>query len=93
MASPKDAGAGNDHIVNDCEHTLTPNPSAVFVLDLTIVEDGGLVELNTPPMDSPSKRNLVWVEVFPTRFADNFLRRVAKYIHDRLRGIQKSRIK
>lgn len=36
-ASSKNTGAGDDHIVNDCEYALTPNPPPILGLDLAVV--------------------------------------------------------
>lgn len=42
-APPKDTRAGDDHIVDDGEYTLTSNPTTMLVLNLTVIEHGGFV--------------------------------------------------
>lgn len=76
QASAIDTGAANHDIVYNRKNTFASYPSAVLILDLTIVEYGGLVQLDTPAMYGSSKRYLIWMEIFPARFPNYILRRV-----------------
>lgn len=61
----KDAGTCDDHIMNDSKNTLAAHPSAVSVLDLTIIQYCSFVKLNASPVYGSGERNLVRMEVLP----------------------------
>ena len=79
-----DTGTGHQDIVDDSEHAFTCNPRAVFVLDSSIVQDCSLVKTDSAAMDFTSKGDFIWVKVFPTRSARDFMREVSKDVLDRV---------
>ncbi len=48
------------------EDTFATHPSPISVLDLAIVERGGLVHLDTSAMYSSGERDLIWMKIVPT---------------------------
>ncbi len=88
-----DASAADKDIMYDCEHTLTSHPSAISILNLTVVEYRGFIQLHAPTVYCSSKRYLIRMEVFPARFSNHFLWRVAQNILDRSGGVQYPSVK
>lgn len=80
----KDAGAGDNHIVDNCEYTLTSHPSTVSILDLAIIQYSSLVQLHAPAVDRSSKRYFIGMEELPAGLSHDFFRGVAKDIDDRV---------
>lgn len=64
-ASSIDTCAPHKHIVYYRKHTFTAYPPPIFVFDLAIVENGGLVQLHTSTMYSPGEGNLIRVKILP----------------------------
>lgn len=92
QASAIDACAANHDIVHDCKNTLASHPSSVSVFNLTIVEDGSLVQLDTPTVYGSGERDLIWMEVLPARFANNILRGISQNIFYGRRDVKNSSV-
>ena len=75
-------GTGDKNIVNNCENAFTTNPRPILVLDLTIVERSGLVQVNTTAMNRSRKGNFIRVKILPTRFTPDLMRKVPKNVFD-----------
>lgn len=60
-----DTSCCHKDVMNYGEDTFTTNPPSLFVFDLAIVENCGLIELNASAMDGLSKWYFVWMEILP----------------------------
>ena len=65
-ASSVDTGTAHEYIMHNCKDTFATHPSSVFILDLTVIERGSLVHLDTSAMYSSRERDLVWMKIVPT---------------------------
>jgi hypothetical protein len=77
--------ARNQNIVNDGKHTFATNPSAVLMLNATVIQDGGFVKLNTSLVNLLGKDNFVLVEVVPTGLTLDLVRKISQDVFDRVR--------
>ena len=79
-----DARASHQNIVDNGEDTFASYPLSCFILDLTVAENGGFVQLDSPPVNGLGKWYLVRVEVFPARPSNHIFGPVTKYISYRV---------
>jgi hypothetical protein len=80
-----DCRARNQNIVNDSKDTFATNPSAVLMLNATVIQDGGFVKLNTSLVNLLGKDNFVLVEVVPTGLTLDLVRKISQDVFDRIR--------
>ena len=62
------------------EDAFATHPIALLVANLTVVEDSCFVELHSSAVDGSREGNLIRMEVFPTRFSNYLLGRIAEDI-------------
>ena len=77
-----DAGTGDEHVVDDGEDTLTTDPTAMLILDATVRQHGGLVELDASSVYVAGKRHLVGMEILEARLAHDVLGLIAQDVGD-----------
>lgn len=66
LASPVDTGTPHEHIVHYRKDTLAAYPSTISILDLTIIEYRGFVQVDASTVYSLRKWYFVRMKVFPT---------------------------
>ena len=62
------------YIVNHCKHTLAADPATILVLDTTVIEDCSLVQVDATAVNDFGKWDLIWMKIFPARFALDLVR-------------------
>ena len=90
LPEPVDAGTSDEDIIHDCEHALAGHPFALLILDLAVVEVGGFIQLDAPPMDGLGERNFIRVKVFPAGSANYLVGLVAEYIFNRCGDVEEA---